>query len=77
MVDKMEALAGIKFDDAYIAGMIKDHKMDAKEFKTEAAETKDAEIKTFVDRSISLVEEHLSQVTAMKKVPAAGVDPKL
>jgi Predicted outer membrane protein len=67
MVDKMAALTGSEFDDAYIAGMIKDHKMDAKEFKAESAETKDADIKSFVDKSIPVVDEHLKRITAMKK----------
>jgi putative membrane protein len=67
MVDKMTALTGSEFDAAYIAGMIKDHKMDAKEFKAESAETKDADIKSFLDKSIPVVGEHLKRVTAMKK----------
>jgi putative membrane protein len=67
MVDKMSALTDSKFDDAYIKGMIKDHKMDAKEFKAESAATKDADIKSFVDKSIPVVEAHLQHITAMKK----------
>ena len=67
MVDKMAALTGAEFDDAYITGMIKDHKMDAKDFKAESAKTKDAEIKSFVDKSIPVVTEHLKRITAMKK----------
>src|ERR1019366_3708667 len=60
MVDKLTALTGEKFDDAYIAHMIKDHKMDAKEFKEESTETKDADIKNFLDKSIPIVDQHLS-----------------
>ena len=67
MVDKMAALTGSEFDDAYIAGMIKDHKMDAKEFKAESAATKDADIKSFVDKSIPVVDGHLKRITAMKQ----------
>jgi putative membrane protein len=67
MVDKMAALTGSEFDEAYVAGMIKDHKMDAKEFKAESAETKDADIKSFVDKSIPVVRDHLKRITAMKK----------
>ena len=67
MVDKMTALTGSGFDDAYIAGMIKDHKMDAKEFKAESAKTKDADIKGFVDKSIPVLEEHLKRITAINK----------
>jgi putative membrane protein len=67
MVDKMAALTGSEFDDAYIAGMIKDHKMDAKEFKAESDATKDADIKSFVDKSIPVVERHLKHIKAMKQ----------
>jgi putative membrane protein len=47
MVDKMSALTGSDFDDAYIAGMIKDHKTDAKAFKAESSATQDADVKGF------------------------------
>lgn len=67
IVDKMASLTGSEFDDAYIADMIKDHKKDTKEFKAESAETKDADIKSFVDKSIPVVDEHLKRITAMKK----------
>jgi len=74
-VDKMAALTGIKFDDAYIAGMIKDHKTDAKDFETESAETKDPEIKGFLNKAIPIINVHLSQITVMKKIPPAGEEP--
>jgi putative membrane protein len=67
MVDKMAALSGSVFDEAYIAAMVKDHKMDAKEFKAESAATADADIKSFVDKSIPVVQMHLEHITAMKK----------
>lgn len=67
MVDKMAALTGSAFDGAYVERMIKAHTKDAKAFNAEAAETKDADIKSFVDKSIPVVEDHLKRVTAMKK----------
>ena len=67
MVDKMAALTGSEFDDAYIARMIKGHNKDSKEFKAESAATKDADIKSFLDKSIPVVDEHLQRITAMKK----------
>jgi putative membrane protein len=67
MVDKMAALTGSEFDNAYIASMIKDHKMDAKEFKAESDATKDADIKSFVEKSIPVVERHLKHIKAMKQ----------
>ena len=67
MVDKMSALSGSDFDNAYIAGMIKDHKTDAKAFKAESSSTKDTDVKGFVDKTIPVVNEHLKVITAMKK----------
>jgi len=66
-VDKLTALAGKGFDDAYIAGMTKGHTQDASAFKTESAATQDADVKSFVDKSIPVVEGHLQHITAMKK----------
>jgi len=67
MLDKLTALSGPSFDDAYIAAMIKAHKKDAKAFKAEASATQDADIKSFLDKSIPIVEEHLKMIKAMKK----------
>jgi putative membrane protein len=67
MVDKLTALTGSEFDDAYIAAMIKGHKKDANAFKSEATATQDEDIKNFVDKSLPIVEEHLKLITAMKK----------
>ena len=67
IVDKMSALSGSDFDNAYIAGMIKDHKTDAKAFKAESSATKDTDVKGFVDKTIPVVNEHLKVITAMKK----------
>jgi putative membrane protein len=67
MVDKLTVLTGSAFDDAYINGMIKAHQKDAKAFKAEAATTQDADIKSFLDKSIPIVEAHLQHVTALNK----------
>jgi putative membrane protein len=67
MVDKMAALSGSDFDEAYIAAMVKGHKMDAKAFKAESAATTDADIKSFVDKSLPVVQMHLEHIQAMRK----------
>jgi putative membrane protein len=66
MVDRMTSLRGSQFDDAYIDIMTTGHKEDVKEFKAESAATQDADIKSFVDKFIPVVEEHLKRITAMK-----------
>ena len=66
IVDKLSALSGSDFDDSYITCMIKDHKQDAKAFKAESSATKDTDVKSFVDTTIPVVQEHLRIVNAMK-----------
>jgi len=67
MVDKLAALNGSAFDEAYISAMVKGHKMDAKAFKAESVATTDADIKSFVDKSLPVVEMHLEHIKTMKK----------
>jgi len=67
MVDKMAALTGSEFDDAYINGMIQAHQMDDKAFNAESTATQDVDIKYFLGISIPVVETHLQHITAMKK----------
>ena len=67
MVDKLAALNGSAFDKAYISAMVKGHKMDAKAFKAESVATTDADIKSFVDKSLPVVEMHLEHIKTMKK----------
>jgi putative membrane protein len=67
MVDKMAALTGSGFDDAYIKGMVEAHQKDARSFKAEFATTHDSDIERFLDQSIPVVEMHLKHVTAMQK----------
>ena len=67
MVEKLSSFTGSEFDDAYIAAMIKGHKSDAKAFKAEAAATTYADVKSFLDKSIPVVEVHLQRIMAMKK----------
>ncbi len=46
--------------------MIKDHEMDAKDITAKSAAMKDADIKSFLDKSIPIVAEHLKRITALK-----------
>jgi putative membrane protein len=67
MVDKMSGLSGSDFDNAYIACTAKDHKLDARAFKTESSATKDRDIKNFVDRTIPVVHEDMKLIAAMNR----------
>jgi hypothetical protein len=47
--------------------MYNGHKKAIKAFKAGSAETKDADVKSFADKSIPVLEEHLKLITAIKK----------
>jgi putative membrane protein len=66
-VDKMSALTGAGFDEAYVKGMIKAHQQDAKAFKAELAATPDADLKSFLEKTIPVVEAHLQKIKTLKE----------
>ena len=67
MVDKLTALTGSEFDRAYVSGMFKGHKKAVKAFKAESAATSDPDVKSFADKSLPQLEEHLKLITAMRQ----------
>jgi len=58
-MDKLGKLSGDKFDREYMAHMVKDHKQDVKEFQKAAKESKDADVKAFAAKTLTVVEGHL------------------
>jgi len=46
-------------DREYMAHMVKDHKQDVKEFQKAAKESKDADVKAFAAKTLTVVEGHL------------------
>jgi putative membrane protein len=61
-MDKMKALSGDAFDQAYIKDMVKDHKKDDSEFKQEAQSTQNPQLKQMVIQSDQMIESHLQQI---------------
>jgi putative membrane protein len=61
-MDKMKALSGDAFDQAYIKDMVKDHKKDDSEFKQEAQATQNPQLKQMVMQSNQIIESHLQQI---------------
>jgi putative membrane protein len=61
-MDKMKALSGDAFDQAYIKDMVKDHKTDASEFKQEAQNTQNPQLKQLATEGSQTIESHLQQI---------------
>lgn len=62
----LAALAGTDFDNKYISAMVKGHKAAVRLFKKESA-TQDTDIKSFVDKSLTVIQEHLNMIEGMSK----------
>ena len=61
---KLQKLSGAEFDRAYMDHMVKDHKKDVVEFKSEADSGKDPDIKAFAARTLPTLQEHLKLAEA-------------
>jgi len=57
--EKLQKLAGPRFDQEYMKTMVSDHEKDVKEFQSEAKSAKDPELKSFVESTLPTLEEHL------------------
>lgn len=68
----LSAKQGSDFDKAYIHDMVKDHETDVAEFREEASNGKDPEIKAWAQKTLPILEQHLA--TAKQVAGEVGVD---
>lgn len=61
-MSKLENLSGQEFDHAYIRYMIKDHKKDLSEFKSEASRTQNAQLKEAAEHGAQVIQGHLQDI---------------
>jgi len=66
-VDKLAKLSGPAFDKAYVKDQLKDHERDVDDFKSEAENSSDPNVKQFAMQTLPTLEEHLSAVKDFKK----------
>jgi putative membrane protein len=57
-LDKLNGLSGADFDKEYVAYMMKDHAKDLQDFKKEAANASDPDLKTAVMKGEHVIEQH-------------------
>ncbi|HEX2973020.1 MAG TPA: DUF4142 domain-containing protein [Tepidisphaeraceae bacterium] len=69
--DRLTKMSGAEFDRAYMSQMIKDHEKDIKEFKHQAQNGKDQDLKTFASNTVPTLESHLR--LAEEIAPKVGV----
>jgi len=81
--DKLSKLQGAEFDKAYMQHMVKDHEKDVAEFRKEAQNAKDPDVKAFAQKTLPILEQHLqmartvaSQVGVASSSTAGGTSDK-
>lgn len=75
LVASLEALSGPQFDQEYIKAMVKDHKQDLKEFKSEAQMAQDPNVKKAAAEGTNVISQHLQmieQIAQSHNVAVAG-----
>lgn len=70
--EKLDALSGTAFDQAYIKDMVKDHKQDLQSFKQEAATTQDPALKTAASQGAQVISAHLQEAEQIASQQTAG-----
>ncbi|HMJ06969.1 MAG TPA: DUF4142 domain-containing protein [Chthoniobacterales bacterium] len=62
-VDKFSGMtAGAAFDKAYVHEMIKDHEKDIAEFQAAQKKVKNADLKSFIEKTIPVMQEHFDMI---------------
>lgn len=62
IMDKLSSLHGDAFDRAYVKDMVADHKQDIAEFRKEANNGKDPDVKAWASKTLPTLESHLGMI---------------
>jgi putative membrane protein len=65
--DKLSKYNGVAFDKAYMDDMVKDHTKDVKEFEDESKKAQDADLKSWVEKTLPTLQEHLKMAKAAQE----------
>ena len=75
LIQKLQGLSGQQFDTEYIQAMVKDHKEDLKDFKSEAQTAQDPNVKQIATQGSNIIQQHLQlieQIAQAHNVPLEG-----
>ena len=70
--ERLSKLSGEQFDKAYMADMLKDHKMDIAKFQHESRSGQDPQVKEFASSTLRTLQDHLK--AAEKISTGTGVE---
>lgn len=70
--NKLSQLSGPDFDREYVQAMVEDHQKDVNEFQQEAQRVQDPELKTFVSRTLPILQHHLEMAQDLQRRESKG-----
>jgi putative membrane protein len=70
--DRLNALSGDAFDKAYVKAMVEDHKKDLRDFKYEASNTNNADLKQVAKQGSQVIQGHYQMVQKLAAEVGAG-----
>jgi len=59
---QQQSATGKQFDDAYIVAMVKDHKNDAEDFKSEAQQSQNPTLQQVAQQGGQVIDHHLQMI---------------
>jgi putative membrane protein len=71
-VDRFSAMSGREFDKAYMDDMVKDHQKDIEEFRKQADQGQDPDVKSWAKSTLPTLEDHLKQAQETQRSLAGG-----
>jgi len=74
LVASLEGLSGPQFDQEYIKAMVKDHKQDLKDFKSEAQMAQDPNVKKAAEEGTTVISQHLQMIEQIAQIHNVAVD---
>lgn len=67
LYEKLSSLSGAAFDKTYIHAMIEGHQKVAKEYEMESGKVKDSQLKSYLDQTLLVVQQHLSHIQSIQQ----------
>jgi putative membrane protein len=61
MMNKLQSMSGDQLNKAYMKDMVKDHEKDLKEFKSEAQNAKNPQVKQLAEQGEQIIQSHLDE----------------
>lgn len=73
LMTKLQGQSGKQFDDTYIRAMVKDHRMDLKEFRKEANSGQNPQLKDAAASGADVIQQHLQLVEQLAQTHNVSV----